>query len=146
MTEFQLMHLRFLRMTQDMPHLNHRGHEPKATIEALINPSPAEAVGLFILRGEDMFTRDGQRKVAEREFYRLDPPRGETAETQLITKNHPDEKMIEDRGKTLLAVIVISFCLSLTMSVIIGEYFRQKSFFRLHPEATRMDYFLQRLK
>lgn len=63
MTEYQLLLLRFLRMTQDMPHLNHKGTEPTATIQNLTWIGNRSILGPVI---------DHQKREALREFYRLD--------------------------------------------------------------------------
>lgn len=67
MTEYQLQYLRFLRMREEFPELNHRGHEPGLNWDALLNgceslPRPHR----------DIFDTRYQRFLAEREFYRLE--------------------------------------------------------------------------
>lgn len=66
MTNYQLSLLNFLRMKRDFPELNHIGHEPKPTPEALMNGVPEDAP-------MERLTPWKQRRDAEREFYRLDP-------------------------------------------------------------------------
>jgi hypothetical protein len=67
MTEYQLLHLRFLRMCADFPELNHRGMEPSPTFENV-------TTGMLPTDWR-LWSRDPegkQRSLAEREFYRLE--------------------------------------------------------------------------
>jgi hypothetical protein len=54
------MLLRFLRMKEDMPHLNHRGHEP--TLYPLVS---RDGQNMLLHHFEKV-----ERTQAEREFYR----------------------------------------------------------------------------
>lgn len=63
MTEYQLQYLRFLRMKEEFPELNHRGHEPVPTWQNVSNGAIENHDGTAFLNWE-------QRKVVEFEFYR----------------------------------------------------------------------------
>lgn len=68
MTTFQLMTLRFLRMKEEFPHLNHRGHEPTGALSSMREVD--QEVVRAIWNGLHEGSLQDQRERAEREFYR----------------------------------------------------------------------------